>query len=113
MLTIKSRTERDIAVLELEGRLDGSPESASVQDAIREVLESGHRKLLISLEGLQWINSIGVGYLVASLVSARNAGSKIRFVGSHSRLVTLLRTTGLIPNIMQLYETETEGLQEF
>jgi anti-anti-sigma factor len=113
MMTIKSRIEGDVHVLELEGRLDGSPESASVQDSIREVLESGCRKVLISLEELQWINSIGVGYLVASLVSARNAGAKIKFVGSHSRLITLLRTTGLVPNIMQVYETEAEGIGAF
>ncbi|HMB70190.1 MAG TPA: STAS domain-containing protein [bacterium] len=113
MLTIKNRAEGDVHVLELEGRLDGTPESASIQDTIREVLEGGCRKVLISLEGLQWINSIGVGYLVASLVSARNAGAKIKFVGSHGRLVTLLRTTGLIPNIMQLYESEAEGLRDF
>ena len=56
---------------------------------------------------------IGVGYLVASLVTARNAGAKIKFVGSHSRLVTLLRTTGLIPHIMQLFESEEEGLRDF
>lgn len=114
MLTIRSRTEGDIVVIDLEGRLDGSPESASVQDTIHEILEGGTtRKILISLEGLQWINSVGVGYLVAALVSARNAGARIKFVGSHSRLVTLLRTTGLVPNIIDLFATEAEGLRDF
>jgi anti-sigma B factor antagonist len=113
MLTIRSRTEGNIAVIEMEGRLDGSPESASVQDAIRDALDAGSRKILISLDGVQWINSIGVGYLVAALVSSRNAGAKIRFVGSHSRLVTLLKTTGLVPNIMHLFDSEAEGLRDF
>jgi anti-sigma B factor antagonist len=113
MLTIKRRSEGDIVVLELNGRLDGSPESASVQETIREVLDGGARKILVSLEGVQWINSIGVGYLVAALVSTRNAGAKVKFVGSHSRLVTLLRTTGLVPNIMHLFDSEAEGLRDF
>lgn len=113
MLTIRSRTEGSIFVIDLEGRLDGSPESASVQDTIREALGGGTKKILVSLEGLQWINSIGVGYLVAALVSARNAGAKIKFVGSHTRLVTLLRTTGLVPNIIHLFESEAEGLRDF
>lgn len=113
MLTIKSRTEGDIVVIELEGRLDGSEQSAGVQETIRQVLDDGTRKILISLEGVQWINSIGVGYLVAALVSSRNAGAKIKFVGSHSRLVTLLRTTGLVPNIMHLFDSEAEGLRDF
>jgi anti-sigma B factor antagonist len=113
MLTIKSRTEGDIVVLELDGRLDGSPESASMQEAIRVALDGGARKILVSLEGVQWINSIGVGYLVAALVSSRNAGAKVKFVGSHSRLVALLRTTGLVPNIMHLFDSEAEGLRDF
>lgn len=113
MLTIKSRTEGDIVVIELEGRLDGSEESDGVQETIRQVLGDGTRKILVSLEGVQWINSIGVGYLVAALVSSRNAGAKIKFVGSHSRLVTLLRTTGLVPNIMHLFDSEAEGLRDF
>jgi hypothetical protein len=34
-------------------------------------------------------------------------------VGSHSRLVTLLKTTGLVPNIMHLFDSEAEGLRDF
>jgi len=112
MLTIQSRTRGDVLIIDLDGQIDGSEESQRILSCIKEALERQPRRLLLNMEHVQWINSLGVGYLVASFVSARNQGTAMRLFGVPSRVSTVLHTCGVAPNIIGVFATEDEALQE-
>jgi len=111
MLTIRSRTRADVTILDLDGQIDGSDASQEILGTIREVLTRKPKTLLLNLERVQWINSLGVGYLVASFVSARNQGTRLQLFGVPSRVKAVLHTCGVSPNIIAVFATEDEALK--
>jgi anti-anti-sigma factor len=112
MLTIRSRMKDDVMIVDLEGQIDGSDESRQILSSIKAALERKPKKLLLNLEHVRWINSLGVGYLVAAFVSARNQGTTLRLFGVPTRVKSVLQTCGVSPNIIGVFATEAEALQK-
>ena len=112
MLTITSRTQGDALIIDLEGKIDGSSESQQVLSSIKESLAQKPSRLLLNLEHVEWINSLGVGYLVAAFVSARNQGTSLRLFGVPSRVGAVLQTCGVSPNIIGVFANEEAALQD-
>ena len=112
MLTVTNRTQGDIMILDLEGEIDGTVASQQILNSIKEGLEQKPGTLLLNLGNVRWINSLGVGYLVAAFVSARNQGTSLRLFGVQSRVGAVLHTCGVAPNIIGVFTTEEEALAD-
>jgi len=113
MLTINSRTTDDVFIIDLEGQIDGGDSSQQILSLIRDTLEAGGKKVLLNLAHVQWINSLGVGFLVASFVSARNNGATMRLYGAPGRVSAVLHACGVAPNIIGIFSDEEEALGSF
>jgi anti-sigma B factor antagonist len=112
MLTINSRNRGDVLIIDLEGQIDGSSESQQVLSSVKESLEQKPSRLLLNLEHVRWINSLGVGYLVAAFVSARNQGTSLRLFGVPSRVAAVLQTCGVSPNVIGVFADEEAALKD-
>ena len=77
-----------------------------------ESLAQKPKRLLLNFEGVEWINSLGVGYLVAAFVSARNLGTSLRLFGVRGRAGAILHACRVAPAIIDIFQTEEEALQE-
>lgn len=110
MLTVLTRLVDDALVLELSGRMDGGQDSVSLRDALRTGLQGGSKRVLLDLREVEWINSLGVGHLVAALVTVRQRGGRIGLLGRPGRVDTVLRTSGLVPDIVPMDTEEAEAL---
>jgi anti-sigma B factor antagonist len=62
------RIERDgdITYVHPVGRFDGGPDCEQLQMLVAEIAESGCRKVVFSFSLTRWINSCGVGKLIAA-----------------------------------------------
>ncbi|HEY8588938.1 MAG TPA: STAS domain-containing protein [Naasia sp.] len=81
----------DVAVLRLSGKLNMVSASA-LRDAITSLLEAGQRRLVADLADVPFMDSSGLGALIAGLKSARQAGGDLRIasVGEQIRMVLQL-----------------------
>lgn len=113
MLEITSHTSGNVLILRLEGRIDGDTPSMQIQEATKAALDRGLKNVLLDLGGVQWINSLGVGYLVAAFVSLRNQKGTMKLVGAPSRVVTVLHATGVSPSIIPIFQDEEEAVASF
>lgn len=113
MLEITSHTRDGVLILRLEGRIDGDTPTMGIQDAAKAGLEKGLKNVLLDLRNVQWINSLGVGYLVAAFISIRNQHGKMKLVGAPNRVVAVLHATGVIPNIIEIFSDEEEAVASF
>lgn len=113
MLDIDSRDVGDVRIIDVEGQIDGGPHSAELHEAIKRHLENGQKKILVNLEKVAWVNSLGVGSLVAAFVSARRSEGALKFCSAGDRVTAVLRTCGVIPEIFEVYDTEEQGLGSF
>ena len=78
-MTISTHRVKDVLVLGIEGELkrSGNAEISLLQQ-VKAQIENGERKLLIDLAKAEFIDSFGVGEILASYVTVRNSGGKLK-----------------------------------
>ena len=73
-------TERDVngvAVLDIEGRIVLGEESNAFRERVKSMLAAGQKKIILNLAQVGYIDSAGLGTLVASFHSARSQGATL------------------------------------
>jgi anti-sigma B factor antagonist len=106
------RMERDIAVITLTGQLMGGPGAESVRQMIRDALNEGTRKILFDISGVTWVNSTGLGILIASHATASSAGAALKLTGVSSRIRQIFMVTKL-HTVFETYEDTEQALASF
>src|SRR5207245_9653395 len=89
-LDVESRqTDSGVTVLAPTGRLDvaGAP---ALKDAVSEAMKSGKPRLVIDMEGVSFVDSSGLGSVVAALKHLRSSQGALRLVvANHGGRVVL------------------------
>lgn len=76
------------------------------------LVDEGYRKLVLDLEGLPSIDSIGLGEIVRSFTTVTRKGAKMKLAAVPKRIVDLLRVTRLIL-AFELAASEDEAVAAF
>lgn len=113
MLTITSRDVGGVLLMDLTGQIDGGPKSGKIQEIIKESLEKGYKKFVLNLEDVKWLNSLGAGVMIAAYASAKREDAYLKLFGVSDRVGTILKTCGLIPEVFEVFDSETEALDSF
>lgn len=93
-LTVEWYDERGVAVVEVTGEMDYS-NAAQLSGAAADVLGSGRRELLVDLRGLAFMDSSGLGALIAAWKGARARSGALQLVCDRDVVLRMLRITGL------------------
>lgn len=102
----------NVVVLDLEGELTLGAESTRLKDKINSVLHAGIRNILVNLGGVTYIDSGGLGQLVACLTTVTRESGQLRLVNLGKRSRDLLAMTKLV-TVFDTYDTEQEALGSF
>jgi len=100
-MKIKERIENHIAVLALSGKMMGGPETTALHDHIRGLLGDGINKVVIDLSGVKWINSSGLGVLMAAMTTLKNSDGQMKLANVTEKVESLL----MITQLMRIFET--------
>lgn len=111
-LEIKLREAKDVTILDLSGKLVLGKESAALRERIKQLLAEGHKKLLLNLANVNFIDSAGVGTLVASFTTARSAGGELKLLHLTKKFQETLQTTRLL-SVFETYSEEAEAVAKF
>jgi anti-sigma B factor antagonist len=111
-LKIDVRQLKDgINVVNCAGRLIFGDETAALRDQVRALLKEGSQ-IVLNLSGVTYIDSGGLGTLVALYTTARNAGGSIKLARLTPRVGDLLQVTKLL-TVFEVYNSEDEAVQSF
>lgn len=88
------KEERGIPVVELEGEVDLST-SPQFKETVYRLIDSGRRDIVLDLDGLDFMDSTGLGVLVAVLKRTSMEGGRIRLVCSKRSIMKVFNITGL------------------
>jgi len=100
----------DVAIVTLKGKLMGGPETEECHDTIKKAISNGIRKAAVDLSNAEWINSRGMGMLMACYISLRNQGGELCLAGQTEKTKSLLKITKL-DTIFKSYETVKEAVK--
>jgi anti-anti-sigma factor len=104
----------DVQVIELQGSLEGGWETFQLKDEIASQLEKGERKFLVDMHKANFVNSTGIGVMVAIQITARNADGVVRFCCIGDRVGRSFKATGAgIWDNMEIFDNRGEALRSF
>ena len=105
-------SEKDgIVILSLQGKILGGPEAGVINDKIHEFIDKGKKKLIIDMQGLELMNSSGLGILIAAMTTLRNNEGRLTLVHVSERIRHLLKITRLL-NVFKINESIGEAITE-
>lgn len=108
-------TERDVngvVVLDIEGRIVLGDESNSFREKVKSLLAAGKKKIVLNLANVTYIDSAGLGTLVATFHSARSQGSMLKLANLGAKFKEVLQVTKLM-TVFDTYDSEEAAIQSF
>lgn len=99
------------AVLKLSGKIAIGSGNEEMGEAIATLLEEGAKRVVIDLERVSYIDSSGLGTIVACRRTALEAGAEIALLRPVGKVADLLKLTGL-DQVFHVYDDEEASIEE-
>jgi anti-sigma B factor antagonist len=95
-MAIKEKIINDVAVLTISGQLMGGEETAEVHEKVKSILSGGVKNVVINLEKVNWMNSSGLGTLMACHTTITNARGLLKLAQITDKVHNLFLITQLV-----------------
>jgi anti-sigma B factor antagonist len=109
---IEVRQVKDVMILDLKGRLTAGLGDQILREAVDELLAEGHRRILLNLSEVAFLDSAGVGELVAGLKTARRFQADLKLLNVGERVYSTLDMARLLPTF-EIFDDEGEAVGSF
>ena len=111
-LTISERNSGSVTILDLSGKITIGEGSVQLRDAVRKLLEQGHKNLLIDLGQVDYVDSSGIGELVSCYTTTKNQGGQLKLLNLTKKIKDLLSITKLL-TVFETFDSESEAVSSF
>lgn len=109
---IDVRHNGQVAIVDLSGRVTLGEGAGLLHSAIRDLVSSGHKNILLNLKNATYIDSAGLGEMIGSYATVTNQGGQIKLLHVQSKIRDLLQITKLY-TVFSVYEDEDEAVRSF
>lgn len=110
-LKLTTRVEKGVTIIDCNGRIVFGEESALLRDTVKKLVGETNQ-IILNLGGISYIDSGGLGTLVALYTTAHNAGGSVKLVNLTQRVGDLLQVTKLL-TVFEVYDSEEKALESF
>src|SRR5512137_1042760 len=111
-MQIMEKMENDVAILTLKGDLLGYPDTSDIRDKIHSLVGDEIKKVVIDLGNVNYMNSSGLGSLIAALTTMRNGGGELKLARVGTKVQNLFIVTQLV-KVFDTYETVDRAVASF
>lgn len=108
-ITIDSRD--NVTILRLRGKFIAGTDGPSCRDKVKELIDSGKRKLLFDFSSVPYIDSTGLGFLAGCRAAAQKAGAKLVLASVDERVMRVLNEVKL-SSFFVIVEDEARGIEK-
>jgi len=111
-MQIEERLADDVMILDLKGKLTIGEGDELLKDKVYSLIQQGHKKLILNLEGVPYVDSAGLGEIVRTYTTVSRQGGNLKLLNLTKRIEDLLSITKLL-TVFDTYEPEQEALTSF
>jgi anti-sigma B factor antagonist len=111
-LNIVEKEVNGVTVLQVIGRVTLGEESNQLRTKLKEVLSQGKTRLVLDLAEVNYIDSAGLGTLVAGYTSAQNQGANLKLANLTKRIDEQLHITKLV-TIFDVFGTVQDAVKSY
>lgn len=111
-LDMKESTQHQVVVIELKGDVLGGPDATKLNDRIHQLVANNQKHVVLEMSAVNFMNSSGLGMLIAGLTTLKNAGGKLKLASPSERITNLLVVTKL-SGLFESYASVEEAVKSF
>ncbi|HJX90728.1 MAG TPA: STAS domain-containing protein [Pyrinomonadaceae bacterium] len=111
-LEVNQRQAGDVTILDMSGAVRMGEGSITLRDAIRGLADAGKKKIILNLAGVKYVDSSGIGELIANYTTVSRQGGQLKLLNLTDRIQNLLVITKLL-TVFDAYEDESEAIKSF
>ncbi len=111
-MTFEERRVGQTVVVDLKGKLTLGSADVRLRQVVRDLLSRGEKKIVLDVGGVSYMDSAGVGELVASYTAAEAQGAEMKLLNLTSKVHDLLQYTQLI-TVFETFDDEAEAVSSF
>jgi anti-sigma B factor antagonist len=111
-MQVKERTIGDVIVLDLSGRITLGEGDELLRDSVSKVLGQGHKKILLNLADVPYIDSAGLGEIVRTYTTVSRQSGALKLLNLTKRITDLLSITKLL-TVFETFDSESEAVRSF
>lgn len=94
-MEIEKRTEGDVTILFLKGRMVGGEADNLLRDSVEDLIEAGRVNIILDMAGVPDIDSACLGEILYCHINVSRKGGKLKLVNLSEKLRGLLSRTRL------------------
>jgi anti-sigma B factor antagonist len=102
----------DVLVLHLQGPITLGQATQRLRELIQETLAAGRTKIVLNMAEVYYIDSSGLGELVAASTHAQRQGAKIKLMKLAPRVQDIMQLTKLY-QVIEVYPDEDSAVRSF
>jgi anti-sigma B factor antagonist len=112
-MQIDQRVTGDVAIVTINGDVTLSKGGDVIlKDKIQSLLQQGHRKIVLDMGNVSYVDSAGLGQLVQVYATTSHNGGSLKLLNLTKRLKDLLVLTKLL-TVFDAYDSEADALASF
>jgi anti-sigma B factor antagonist len=101
-----------VAVVDIEGKITIGEGDMVLRDRVVELLDKGSHQIVLNLEKVTYMDSAGIGELVACYKRAKEKGGNVKLLNPSGKVLDLLTLTKL-EEVFETYRQEQEAVGSF
>ncbi len=113
-MNLKTSTRQidGVTIVDCSGRITLGEGSVVMRDVVKDLLGKGQKKILLNLGDVNYIDSSGIGELVAAFTTVRNQGGELKLLNLTKKVHDLLQITKLY-TVFDVKDDETSAVKAF
>ena len=111
-LSIERRRAGDVTVLGLQGDITAGEGGRDLGGTLMDLVTSGERKILLDLGRTRFVDSSGLGHLIAGRNMVRGEGGELKLVRLPARVRDLFVITKLV-TVFEIFDEESAALASY
>jgi anti-sigma B factor antagonist len=111
-MTITTRELSHVTIVDINGRITLGEETGLLRDTVRQLIAAGKKKIVLNLAHVDYIDSSGVGELVSSFTTVRNAGGELKLLALTKKVQDVLYVTKLY-TVFDIKDDEFTAVKSF
>jgi len=112
-MEISAREKNAVIIFDIEGEIRRSDVSdVTLHQLVKDQLDTGKRNILFNFKNVEFIDSFGVGEILASYISTHNLGGKLKIAKISKKLYLIFQVT-MLTKVLEIFEDEEVALESF
>ena len=112
-MTIEERVSGAVTILAVRGRMTAEVlPDMFLAERVRPLLHTGHKQILLSLEAVPYVDTIGLCNIVEAYITTKRQGGALKLLHLTAHVREMLTITRLL-TVFEAYDSEAEAVASF